>query len=80
VNTLKSDLKKRTPLLIACALVIAAALLSAPDVLAKCQLESRPRHRRASAGHTSSHSRRTDSFARSSPGVPSKTILPCPIT
>jgi hypothetical protein len=35
VNTLKSDLKKRTPLLIACALVIAAALLSAPDVLAE---------------------------------------------
>jgi hypothetical protein len=35
VNTLKSDLKKRAPLLIACALVIAAALLSAPDVLAE---------------------------------------------
>jgi hypothetical protein len=35
VNTLKSDLKKRTPLLIACALLIAAALLSSPDVLAE---------------------------------------------
>ncbi|HVI23433.1 MAG TPA: hypothetical protein VM691_08110 [Myxococcales bacterium] len=35
MNTLKSDLKKRTPLLIACALLIAAALLSSPDVLAE---------------------------------------------
>jgi hypothetical protein len=35
VNTLKSDLRKRAPLLLACALVIAAALLSSPDVLAE---------------------------------------------
>jgi hypothetical protein len=32
---LKSDLKRRAPLLIACALVIASALLSSPDVLAE---------------------------------------------
>ena len=35
MDTLKTDLKKRAPLLIACALAIAAALLSNPGVLAE---------------------------------------------
>jgi len=42
VNTLKSDLKKRAPLLIACALVIAAGLLGSPSVLAQSLADAAP--------------------------------------